>query len=67
MVEEKDKKLKLGKRKQDDDWVDMHADEVKAFSVDERFILRFYQFSKKNWKFYLGVLVGMVIVLFIIK
>ena len=50
----------------DNEWIDKTIG-MKYVTVDERAILRFYRFCKHNWKFFLGVAVTLVIVLFVIK
>lgn len=49
-----------------DEWIEV-KDEHKVYGFDERFVLRFYRFNKQQWKFWLGFVIGIVVIVFVIK
>ena len=57
----------MNNKKTDDiEWVDKKK-EYTTVGFDERFLLKFYRICKKHYEFILGLIIGIVIMLFIIK
>lgn len=48
----------------DVEWVES---DVRVVGLDERMMLRLYRFCKSHWEFWVGLLVGVVLIVFVIK
>lgn len=58
-------KDKEEKKEKNPEWIKVDPSTIKG--LDERIIIRFYRFNKNQWKFWIGVAVTVLIVVFVIK
>lgn len=66
LLKEKNKDNKNNKADdRDPEWVKPDPAFIKG--LDERVIIKFYRFNKNQWKFWIGVIATVLVVVFVIK